>query len=63
MTTYMSNKNKEESPYKPETSLVCVKPRLTFRIAHKIAHTALQGFTNIYKASNSALRAAIHESI
>jgi hypothetical protein len=56
-------KLKEESPYKPETKLLCVRPRFTFWIAHKIVHTALQGFTNIYKAPNSALQAAIHESI
>lgn len=40
-----------------------IKDAQSPEIAHKIPHTALQDFTNIYKVSNSALRAAIHESI
>jgi len=37
MTTYMSNKNKEESPYKPETTLLCGRSRLKNVIALNIA--------------------------
>jgi hypothetical protein len=54
MTTYMSNENKEESPYKPEA----FDSRSIMPIAHVNAHNVVQSLAMLYKFLSAQIQTA-----